>query len=190
MLYIFDMGGVVLHGVFELQDILKEQGLDSDANALYCDSLMDDLSAGRIDEAAYWEAFNRSYGSSVAGDRWGKTFRPRLDRDMCDFIRDLRTGGQRVVCGSNTFDSHYRISVERGDYDCFDKVYASHLMGSAKPDPRFWQSILEAEGAEPGETVFVDDFALNVKAAERLGIRAYLFRDLPTLREELALPIR
>ena len=186
MLYIFDMGGVLLHGVFELLDVLKEQKLDADAGTLYYDKLMDDLSAGRINESAYWKGFNERHGSSVAGDRWGKSFRPELDEDMCAFVRELRSRGHRAVCGTNTFDTHYRVSVERGDYDCFDKVYASHRMGVAKPDPRFWASILEAEGCTPGNAVFVDDTPLNVKVAEKLGIRAILFRDLPSLREQLA----
>ncbi len=186
MLYIFDMGGVVLHGVFEMLDIMKEQGWKGDPHDLYVDDLMDELSSGRIDEEHYWKAFNGRYGTGVASDRWGKTYSPELDPGMTALVEDLRRD-HRVVCGSNTFSSHYEASRERGDYDCFDLVYASHRMGVAKPDPRFWMTILEKEGVPAEETVFIDDFAVNIKAAERLGIRAFLFRDLPTLREALSL---
>ncbi|MCG8451987.1 MAG: HAD-IA family hydrolase [Spirochaetales bacterium] len=185
MLYIFDMGGVLLHGVFELKAILEEQNCSIDIQSLYLDDLMESLSAGSINEEEYWTQFNQCHGTSVESTRWGKTFAPQVDSNMESFIRELRASGHRVVCGTNTFDAHYQVSVKQGDYDCFDQVYASHLMGVAKPHPQFWQSILEAEGFEPHDAVFIDDFETNVAAAATLGIKSYVFRDLPHLQEEL-----
>ena len=185
MLYIFDMGGVLLHGVFELKTILKEQNCSADIQSLYRDDLMEALSAGTLQEDEYWDQFNQRHGTSVESTRWGKTFEPQVDSNMEASIRGLRAAGHRVVCGTNTFDSHYQVSVKKGDFDCFDKVYASHLMGVAKPRPQFWLSILEAEGFEPQDAVFIDDFETNVDAASALGIRSFVFRDLPQLQEEL-----
>jgi FMN phosphatase YigB (HAD superfamily) len=99
-------------------------------------------------------------------------------------IRELAAGA-RVVCGTNTIDCHHEIIGELGLYDCYAAVYASHLMGLAKPDPAFWLAILEAEGAAPERAFFTDDSAENVEAAARLGMAARLYSGAERLRADL-----
>ncbi|OQY35324.1 MAG: hypothetical protein B6241_02205 [Spirochaetaceae bacterium 4572_59] len=188
MLYIFDMGGVVLHNIFTLKDILAAEGCDLDMMALYRDDLMTRYSSGQITEQQYWTEFNRLHETEIKPPQWGHFFNPKLDKAMVDLIVELKKNN-RVVCGSNTIKPHWDISVERGDYLPFHKVYASHLMGVSKPDPRFWEIILEKEKVRPGEAVFIDDFPENVAAAASLGIRSIQFRDILSLREILCMPV-
>ena len=75
--------------------------------------------------------------------------------------------------------------MDRGDYALFDRVYASHLMGWAKPSPEFWKVILKEEQRRPDETVFIDDFSENIEAARSVGINAVHYRDLDTLKAEI-----
>ena len=42
-----------------------------------------------------------------------------------------------------------------------------------KPDPRFFELILDHECLLPEETLFIDDTAENIKAAKSLGINTY-----------------
>ena len=42
-----------------------------------------------------------------------------------------------------------------------------------KPDPRFFELILDHEGLVPEETLFIDDTAANIKVAQSLGINTY-----------------
>jgi putative hydrolase of the HAD superfamily len=188
MLFIFDMGGVLLKNVFELKTILVNHGCELDVAELYRNDLMDDYSSGRIDESQYWEGFNRRFGTSIVPPQWGVYFQPRIDPDTLNLIKSL-SKSHRVVCGTNTIDPHWRKSIERGDYLCFHKVYASHIMGVAKPDPRFWEIILEQEQFNPEETFFIDDFPENVAAARSLGIKGILFTDARTLSEELTISL-
>ena len=90
-----------------------------------------------------------------------------------------------MVAGTNTIEPHYRAHLRRGDYEVFDAVYASNRMGLAKPDPAFYTFILEREGCEPREAVFVDDMEVNVEAAAKLGIEAFLFAGAAKLAGEL-----
>ena len=188
MLYIFDMGGVILHGVFELKTILEKEEQGLDLMNLYRDDLMDKLSAGLIEEDAYWNEFNARYGTKIASPQWGRQFNPEIDPEMIALINELKKDN-RVVCGTNTIEAHWQFSQNRGDYEVFHKVYASHLMGVAKPDARFWEIILEEEGVKPEEAVFIDDFHDNVDAAASLGIRSILYRNINALRDDLTLSV-
>ena len=53
----------------------------------------------------------------------------------------------------------------------FECCYASHLLHMKKPDPRFYRLILEENGLDPRETIYIDDREENVRAASLLGMR-------------------
>ena len=58
--------------------------------------------------------------------------------------------------------------MERGDYAFFNQTYASNKIGCAKPDPHFFELILEAEETEAQNVFFTDDKEENVAAAASL----------------------
>ena len=112
-------------------------------------------------------------------------FHPQLNEGTVAIIKRLRAGGNRVVCGTNTMESHYANHIERGDYAFFDQTYASFQMGLSKPDPEFFRIILESEGVKAEDAVFIDDRKENCDAALSLGIRAIHFTDAPSLEKEI-----
>ncbi len=79
---------------------------------------------------------------------------------------------------SNSNPVHWGKSVDRffpasghaPEY-YFDQMFISYKLGMVKPDPRIFTALLDATGAVPGETLFVDDSAANCRAAEAFGIR-------------------
>ncbi|KAJ7702322.1 HAD-like domain-containing protein [Mycena rosella] len=52
----------------------------------------------------------------------------------------------------------------------FDDFCDSSELGSRKPEPRFYQLMLDRNGLRPEETVFLDDIGINLKAAQELGM--------------------
>ena len=58
-------------------------------------------------------------------------------------------------------------------------------VGVIKPDPRIFERLLHRFGVDARDSVFVDDSAANVAAAERLGFHAVRFTDPAALRVEL-----
>ena len=72
------------------------------------------------------------------------------------YVRDLQ-----LRFGYNEFD------------ELFNKSYFSFAEHLEKPDPRFFELILDHEGLLPEETLFIDDTAENIKAAKSLGINTY-----------------
>lgn len=173
-LFIFDMGGVMVGSFDVLPEAARRLCLPEAELRRLVAVDADELMAGRMSAGDYWARLSAASGLRIGEDYWSTLFAPALDPAMVSLVGGLR-GRHRVVCGTNTIESHYDYLLAAGMYGAFDAVYASHLMGLCKPDPEFWRSILEAEGAEASETVFVDDMAENVDAAAALGLRAHLF---------------
>ena len=87
----------------------------------------------------------------------------------------------KIFLMSNTNEIHYDLYVRdlqlRFGYNEFDelfnKSYFSFSEHLEKPDPRFFELILDHEGLLPEETLFIDDTAANIKVAKSLGIKTY-----------------
>ena len=54
----------------------------------------------------------------------------------------------------------------------FDHVIESSKVGVRKPDPRIYEMMCEALGAEPANCIYLDDLGINFKPASRLGMHA------------------
>lgn len=206
MLYIFDMGGVVTNTSNEVSKLVKILGTTEKDFFKWCgvpeekpsdlgkrfyanngSDLMSMLSNGEISVKEFWNIFSSRSGLAVSADWWHLLFHPQLNQGIVKIIQQLKTNGHRVVCGTNTIESHYLNHLERGDYIFFDQTYCSNLMGVSKPAEQFWKIILTAEDAEPSQTVFIDDKKENVEAAAKMGIRAILFESAEKLSQELGL---
>ncbi|MDL2228818.1 HAD-IA family hydrolase [Treponema sp. OttesenSCG-928-L16] len=194
-LFIFDMGGVVAAGVAVTPAIAAELGISdddffrgagSDPDAKHTSPYhLGDIAAimsGTISVEQFWKRFSERTGIAVSGDPWYSHFHPSRDEKTVQLIKDLQKKGHRVVCGTNTLESHFRRHTELGDYACFDKVYASQQMGVIKPDRGFWDYILKEEKTDAADAFFTDDFEENIEAARRIGLKAHHFTGADDLR--------
>lgn len=151
------------------------------------------LSIGKITTAEALRIISEKTGREISTDLWHLTFHPEKIEGMEGIISLLKKKGHRVVCATNTMESHYLTHLERGDYSVFDQVYASHLMGKAKPEQSFFTLILSAEGFCADDAFFIDDREENCKAAESVGIKSFLFdtknaaSSVKALKEKLSL---
>jgi len=183
-LYIFDMGGVLCCDFNDIPIISNYLGITEENFFVYSGENFRELLDGRINSNEFWVRFSLSYGKKVEEELFGKFFNPRIIRETKDIIEQLKSDS-RVVCGTNTIDSHYYYLLNQGVYDIFDKVYASNLMGISKPDPDFYWHILNKEGIKPENTVFIDDTEENIISAQKIGINSILFTDSESLKQQI-----
>jgi glucose-1-phosphatase len=183
MLFIFDMGNVVSTSVDILPDLSVRLDIPIEELRRVCADDFFGLTTGAISTGTFWETFRDRFGMAPEEEYLATLFNPRLDYEVTRVLESIRHQGLRLVCGTNTIESHYRVHQERGDYGFFDHVYASHLMGTAKPDSRFYRVILEAEGYSkaPERALFVDDLEQNVAAARGAGLAAHRFTGVEPL---------
>lgn len=193
-LFIFDMGGVVttnasevrgraakaLGVTFEEMQAAVSEGLQAQDGGLFSA-----LTCGKITEKEFWKSVGERLGKKIETDYFHLYFHPVMNEDVKKIILGLRKKGHRVVCGTNTIQTHYLNHIARGDYEIFDQTYASQMMGAKKPDPLFWKLILDAENADASEAFFTDDLEENVKAAAALGIHAFQFTNARELKKAI-----
>ena len=211
MLFIFDMGGVVT-STFQMDIIYKKLNITKADFFEICrlnnSNIWNELEIGKIDVNKFWEEFNlrikllqqegqdkilppgHSLSESchiieikpVETDLFRLYFHPELNQKTVELIKALRKN-HRVVCGTNTIQSHWENHLERGDYSYFDQTYPSNKTGFAKPDIKFFQTILEAEGSKATESFFVDDKEENCRAAASIGIKTKIMKNPDDLYE-------
>ena len=187
MLFIFDMGGVVTLNTPPETKIASALGVTAEefraAQKLgESRNLFSLLTRGKISEAEFWSEVGANLGKKIESNLWQFFFHPKMNLDVKKTILSLRKK-HRVVCGTNTIESHWQCHLARGDYSIFDETYASQKIGFEKPDAEFWKKILLSEGYEPGETFFTDDREQNVEAARALGITSHKFENAYSLKK-------
>lgn len=103
--------------------------------------------------------------------------------EMVDLVARIRSAGIRTALVTNSFGVEY----PREDWPrLFDATVVSAEVGLRKPDPAIYHVALQAIGAEPGATVFVDDMQANIDAAAALGMATVLHVDAETTATALA----
>ena len=68
----------------------------------------------------------------------------------------------------------------------FDHIIESKELGIRKPDLDFYLKALEITGADPKETIFLDDLGINLKPARELGMATIKVLDSNQALRELA----
>lgn len=185
---LFDLGGVII--TLDQQQAIrryKEIGLnDADKwlDAYAQTGIFGDLEIGKIDAGRFREELSKMIGHEVTREQclyaW-KGYVGDLPRRNLDTLLRLRDKGYRLGLLSNTnpYMMSWALSPEfDGEGHSlnyyFDVVYTSYECGVMKPDERIFRHVIEKEGLNSDEMLFLDDGIRNVEAAARLGIRARL----------------
>jgi len=107
--------------------------------------------------------------------------------EMLEFLDQLRRQIP-IAAFTNTIALHWDILTNPERYrfpQLFQTIFASHLLGDAKPRIEAFKKVVSALGVSPEEVVFIDDSEVNVSGAAQLGIKGIVFKNLETLRQEL-----
>ena len=103
-----------------------------------------------------------------------------IPRERIEAIEQIKKH-YKIFLMSNTNEIHYDLYIRDlqlrfgyNEFDAlFDKSYFSFAEHLEKPDPRFFELILDHQHLVPEETLFIDDTATNIKVAKQLGLKTY-----------------
>jgi HAD superfamily hydrolase (TIGR01509 family) len=100
----------------------------------------------------------------------------QVDAEVARLIAAVRASGVLCCLATNQEPLRRRHMSETLDYGAlFDRQFYSCDLGVAKPDPRYFDAILERLSRPPQEVLFIDDIEANTQAAASIGIHTETF---------------
>jgi HAD superfamily hydrolase (TIGR01509 family) len=107
-------------------------------------------------------------------DEWHKAQVP-ITANL-DIVRALRPAYKISILSNADISLRQRLEHEIGIHHLFDDIVCSAEVAMAKPERAVFELACRRLGLPPVECVFVDDYDVNVKAAQDAGMAAVLFR--------------
>jgi epoxide hydrolase-like predicted phosphatase len=179
---IWDLGGVLVRTMDRSRRVQWEERLRLKRGEL--DRLVFEGDAGRAaalgnaDSTHIWLSLRERFKLSseqikqLADDFWAGD---RVDQDLISLIRELRHEFKIGLLSNAWPDLRNAIENVWEIADVFDDIVISAEIGLVKPDPKIYEYSLNRLDISPQEAIFIDDFAVNINAAQALGLHTIHF---------------
>ena len=107
--------------------------------------------------------------------------------ETVEILRQLKQSGHfKLYALTNWSAETFPIALELYDFlHWFDGRVVSGEEKMRKPNPVFYQLLLDRFQLKAVETLFIDDNDRNINAAEKLGIKSILFHSPQQLKKDL-----
>ena len=124
--------------------------------------------------------------------RWPEMLGGAIDANV-QVLKTLKSNRVPVYALTNWSHETFPFARERFDFlSLFDGIVMSGEERLVKPDPRFYQRLLQRYRLNPEDCVFIDDSLPNIKAASDLGIVSVHYHatcDVHTELKAMGLPV-
>ena len=188
---IWDMGGVLVRNMVPepRRRLAKKYGISEPQleNLVFANPVSAKATVGVASVEELWEYVAQTLHvdlkdlPGLESDFWSSD---RMDEDLVDFIQSLRSSYKTGLLSNAFSDTRQSLNSRFPRLlPIFDVSLFSAEVGLDKPDPRFYQLILDKLGIKADEAVFVDDFIENVKGACALGIKGVHFKNSQQVRQ-------
>lgn len=187
-LILFDYGGVFADHYCQpfLSQLAQHIGTEADQVLKAVSEQTPHGRAYRLDQLSsteFWQQVRKSLGSAdfdgiLAQELWAKTYIP--NRAMISLARHLKDNLQidiGLILNEDRPRLEYVLDQLRADI-AFSIVFASCDIGQVKPEPQFYDLILDRLRHQylPSEVLVVDDRETHVSAAQLKGMQGWRFQ--------------
>lgn len=182
---IFDFGGVIYDiDHTKTKEAFVKLGL-KDFDTLYGHTvqtkLFEDFEIGKISPDDFRVAIRNYLPVNTSDYQIYKAWNALLlgfDLKRLDLLEKVNKQ-YRIFLLSNTNQIHFQKYMEELNQmnrmesfkKLFEKLFFSHQIGMRKPDPKIFNYVLFESRIKPEETVFIDDYDLNILAANNCGLK-------------------
>jgi glucose-1-phosphatase len=155
---------------------------------LFQEQLQRRFERGEVSEGAFRQtletAFRRSIDATALRRAASDIF--VLNQPMVPLLDRWKHDGYRLVLLSNTCVTHYEWVLEHFDLlHRFDHCVLSYRVGAAKPEEKIFRAALDAIDCAPADCFYTDDIEEYILRGRAFGLKAEVFRDVPTLTLQL-----
>ncbi len=112
----------------------------------------------------------------------------KIDVGLVLLIKKLRRNGFKTALLSNanhTFFDRKVYTTYPEFKNLFDEIVISSAVGMVKPNADIYEYTLEKMNSAAAESLFIDDSAVNVEAAIRLGMKGFLYTEADSFTQHL-----
>lgn len=187
----FDLGGVLvdLGNVSQMHEMLNTEGEESEVWLKWLRSpTVAAFDSGKISFDEFAKRLPEEVGSSVDAEVFKQAFRawPKgLFAGALDLVSAVKPEYHRAIL-SNTNAAHWsRLMNEMALAGNFHSYFASHLIGSVKPERAIYNYVLDALQVAPEEILFIDDNQVNIDTAQLMGIQAHRVKGIEEAKKVL-----
>lgn len=185
---IFDFGGVFTYEG-QLQRFFdhchKKYGKTMDSISQESRDTWDKARIGKAPAHLYWDLLQKHFGTDGTKLLEECIVIDGFREETYEFVKSLK-GKYKLGMITNQLQDWFETVVEKYNIrELFDEIVTSYESGMAKPDRAIFEFTLKKMGLEPGECVFVDDMEKNIKAAEDIGMKGILFKNIDQLKKDL-----
>ncbi|NQV00807.1 MAG: HAD-IA family hydrolase [Parcubacteria group bacterium] len=192
---IFDLGGVFVsdaniyfeNHLCDFSSVLDFAGVSKeDAKELW-EKHWPKLKYGEENMSEYWKDFQTLIKNGVDINEVIKKYQDKIiiDNGVLKFASNLKNKYRLLALANESKDG---IDLKNDKFklpELFEKIYCSAYLNMAKPNKDIYEYVIEDANIDLSTTIFIDNQIENVKAAESLGIRSILFKNLEQLKKEL-----
>jgi putative hydrolase of the HAD superfamily len=188
----WDVGGVLLTNAWdhnERAEALEHFHLDQKEFQARHDMVVSSFECGKItldeylDRTVFYTV--RSFTHEEFRDYMFALSRPV--NEVLDFARALADSGKYFMGTINNESRELNVYRIRkfGLREIFRVFVSSCFVGLRKPESGIYRLAVEITQSDPEQCCFIDDRALNLECAAKLGMRAIQMQTLDQLREDL-----
>lgn len=176
---IFDLSEVYLRGMKgiekQISDLTGQTVLD---NKLFFGKTTEKFFHGKISEDEFWQIYIQENSWKTSIDVLKQLVRKNMTeiQGTRGIMEKLKENGYKL----GLLSIHAKEWVEHCEaqyhyHQLFDARTYSYEIGISKPDPKAFLLLLDKLQAKPQESLFIDDYIVNVDAAKKLGLQAVQF---------------
>ncbi|WP_438873708.1 HAD family hydrolase [Streptomyces alkaliterrae] len=97
--------------------------------------------------------------------------------ELIAYVRSLRSRCRLGILSNSFVGARERETAAYRFDELVEEIVYSHEIGICKPDERAFRMTCARLDVRPEDCLFIDDAAANVAAAQKVGMRAHVFRD-------------
>ncbi|MHC4489546.1 MAG: HAD family hydrolase [Planctomycetota bacterium] len=187
---IFDWGGVLIDDPAPglMRYCAEALGVSKENYTKAHSKFAADFQKGLISEDTFWQRIcselnaPKPTGRSLWTDAFKAAYVPR--EDMFSIATCLQENSYKTALLSNTEAAamQYFYTFQ---YNMFDVLVFSCAEGTRKPETKIYELTVERLGAQPGQSVFIDDKPEYINGAKQAGLNTILFEDIGRLKNAL-----
>ncbi|MDD7796145.1 HAD family hydrolase [Clostridium sp. 'White wine YQ'] len=190
---IFDLGNVLLD--YNPVEYLMNKGIEKSKvkeliNQVFLSEEWAMLDRGTITEEEAIEVLcKRSKENEdlirLAMDNWYEILTPI--EESVEILKAVKGAGYKTYILSNFhLVAHENVTKKHDFFEHFDGGVFSFKEKLLKPEEEIYKLVLDRYNMKAEETIFIDDTAINIEAANKLGINGIVFKGAEDLRDELS----